>query len=113
VVGVCCFAWRHWFQWRRFTRQQMRHLGFEVIMQQIIHFMGHYELFVFCDGVIRATSVLWYKPRYFFFFEIAYLQIYYPTTVITHFGFLWIMCFLFITTWTTFAIYVLNTEFND
>lgn len=28
-------------------RQQMRDLAFEVIMQQIIHFMGHYELSIF------------------------------------------------------------------
>jgi hypothetical protein len=98
MVGVCCFAWRHWFQWRRFIRQQMRHLAFEVIMQQIIHFMRHYELSIFCDGVIRATSVVWYKSRYFFFLEIAYLQISHPTIVITPFGFLWFRCSLFITT---------------
>jgi hypothetical protein len=28
-------------------RQQMRDLAFVVIMQQIIYFMGHYELFIF------------------------------------------------------------------
>jgi len=28
-------------------RQQMRDLAFAVIMQQIIYFMGHYELFIF------------------------------------------------------------------
>jgi hypothetical protein len=38
-------------------RQQMRDLAFEVIMPQIIHFRGHYELSIFRDDVVCATSM--------------------------------------------------------